>query len=95
MNTTTKAKLGDTVTALYGDTTVTGVIEGISGGWVMLRLTVAADLGFRVEPAGGGLGIRPCDTHTIKVVVSAPVATNILRMPADLGGGVFLRKEVA
>ena len=42
-------KLGDKVSAQYGGATAVGIIDGFSGGWVMLKLTQPLDLGFRVE----------------------------------------------
>lgn len=68
-----KLKLGDTVTAEYGDTTVTGIIEGFSHGWIMLKLEKPVDLGYRIAEVG--LGIRPCDRHTVKLVKSGPEVT--------------------
>lgn len=93
MNTTTKAtlKLGDTVTATYGNVTVTGVIDGFSGGWVMLKFLAPQDLGNRIET--DGVGIDPGRLNTIKLVSAGPALTwdDVVVMPVGVGGGQWLR----
>src|SRR6185369_15736369 len=65
-NTTTATlKLGDTVTAQYGDVTVTGVIDMFDySGYVHVRFKAPQDLGFRVE--SDGVAISPWNRSTIR-----------------------------
>lgn len=92
MNTTkTVLKLGDKVTATYGNVTVEGIIDGFAGGWIMLKFERPQDLGNRIET--DSVGIRPCDRESVKLVSAGPALTeaNVLQMPLSVGGGVWLR----
>lgn len=89
-----RIKLGDKVSALYGETTVVGIISMFDmSGHIHLDLTQPADLGFRVETES--LCIAPYNRSTVKVIEAGPELA-----AADVGGVsgcgvVFLRAKVA
>lgn len=86
-------KLGDTVSATYGNVTVTGIIEGFGDGWIFLYFETPQDLGNRIESEG--VGIRPSDRASVKFVKSGPALTEdkIVTMPVGVAGGAWLRKS--
>lgn len=98
MTNTTKTvlKLGDKVSATYGNSTAVGIIDSFVGGWVGLKLTQPCDMGFRVET--DVLSIDPGRRNTIKLIASGPALTEgeIVELPGwAAGGGPALTTEAA
>lgn len=92
----TTFKLGDLVTAEYGDVTVTGILSGFDGsGYAYLDFETPQDLGNRIEPKG--VAIDPWRRATMKLVKAGPALTqdDILELPYSCMGIVSLRKKSA
>jgi hypothetical protein len=74
MENKTRIKLGDKVSALYGETTVFGIVRSFDySGYICLDLTQPADLGFRVETES--LVIAPHNRGTVKIIEAGPELT--------------------
>ena len=86
---TTSIKLGDTVSALYGDTRIEAVVDGFVGRDIMVVLTGPANLGFRVAPKGEGLCVRRSDI--VALAKAGPALTEDDVFASIEIGGVFLR----
>ncbi len=87
---TTRIKLGDKVSALYGETTAIGIVRGFDmSGYVYLDLTQPADLGFRVETES--LAIPPYNRSTVQVIEAGPALTD--ENVGEVLGHVFLRTK--
>lgn len=89
----TVLKLGDKVSATYGNVTVEGIIEGFGDGWIFLYFETLQDLGNRIESEG--VGIRPSDRASVRLIEGGPALTEdkIVTMPVGVGGGAWLRKS--
>lgn len=86
---TTQIKLGDTVSALYGDTRIVALVDGFVGRDILVVLTGSADLGFRVATKGEGLAIRRSDITGL--IEAGPTLTEDDVFVSLEIGGAFLR----
>jgi hypothetical protein len=91
--TNTALKLGDTVTAIYGDDLVTGVIVGYDHrGGVQLAFSSPQRVGRRTEDRG--VFVSPDMRHGMRLVTSGPgLSDNDVIFVS--GHGTFLRAEVS
>lgn len=91
---TTQLKLGDVVSAKYGNVTVTGKIQYFDGsGYIHLDFAEPQNLGNRIE--NEGVCIHPSDRWSVKLVKSGPELTwdDVGELPVSAVGGFYLKRK--
>jgi hypothetical protein len=93
MTNTVALKIGDEVTAVYGDSTIRGTISGYDfSGYVYLKFSTPQDLGIRIENDGVALSPGP-QRKSMNLVKAGPGLTDedLVHLPASCVGGCFAK----